>query len=198
MSNVCPLLPKLAVNRQFIHDLIDAKTPCFALSLVDERKQQCGLLALRPSTAIPLNVTSRGFNFGHSLLGNAHFEVIHFAFEFYGFGIYNVLLNPNSLMVQTVVRNMVTRGDYFILVIGPDQCVTAFRAGIEAEDLVGLKENLQRIQDSTTTEAQYQTVLAKFHRHPDPPGQLLNWVCRDKAEYLNLATDRLEMTPTAS
>jgi hypothetical protein len=101
-------------------------------------------------------------------------------------------------MVQTVVRNMVARGDYFILVIGPDQCVTAFRAGIEAEDLAGLKENLQRIQSSTTTEAQYQTVLAQFHRHPDPPGQLLHWVCRDKVEYLNLATDRLEMTPTAS
>ena len=198
MSNVYPLLPKLTIHRQFVEDFVAAMTPCFALGMIEERKQKLGLFALRPREVIPAEIMEPGFNFGHSLLGNAHFEVMHFAFEFYGFGIYNVLLNPNSLMVQTVVRNMVARGDYFILVIGPDQCVTAFRAGIEAEDLVGLKENLQRIQGSTTTEAQYQTVLAKFHRHPDPPGQLLNWVCRDKVEYLNLATDRLEMTPTAS
>ena len=34
--------------------------------------------------------------FGHSLLGTAAYEVIHFAFMFYGFVTYNVLINPNN------------------------------------------------------------------------------------------------------
>ena len=52
MSNVYPFLPKLTVNGQFIRDFIAAESPCFALGLVEERKQQCGFLALRADEVI--------------------------------------------------------------------------------------------------------------------------------------------------
>ena len=146
MSNVYPLLPKLTVNRQFIDDFLAAQAPCFALGLVEERKQQCGFLALRPGEVIPSEINDVGFNFGHSLRGNVSAPVIHFAFEFYGFGTYNTLVNPNNPIVQTVLRTMVESGDYFFFAIGPDQHVTAFRSEIGQQDLVGLKTNLQKIQ----------------------------------------------------
>ena len=76
MSNVYPFLPKLTMNGQFIRDFIAAESPCFALGLVEERKQQCGFLALRPDEVIPPEISAVGFNFGHALLGTAEFEVI--------------------------------------------------------------------------------------------------------------------------
>jgi hypothetical protein len=84
VKNVHPLLPKLTINRQFINGFVSAGAPCFALGLVEERKQPCGLLALHLDVAIPDEVTGRGFNFGHSVFDGAAFEVAHFAFEFYG------------------------------------------------------------------------------------------------------------------
>lgn len=197
MSKVYPLLPKLAAHRQFIDDFVAATAPCFALGMIEERKQKLGLLTLRPGKSIPQQITEPGFNFGHSLLGDAHFEVVHFAFDFYDFGTYNVLVNPNNPLVRAVLDMMVGTGEYFILVIGPNQGVTAFRSEIGKEGLTGLKDNLKRIKRSTTSDAQYQQALSKFQKCPDPPGQLLNWVCRDNIGYLDIASDRLEMTPAS-
>jgi hypothetical protein len=67
MSKVYSLLPKLTVNEQFINEFISAQAPCFALGLVEERKRQCGFLALRPNEVIPPEVSSVGFRFGHFL-----------------------------------------------------------------------------------------------------------------------------------
>ncbi len=103
MSNVYPFLPKLTMNGQFIRDFIAEESPCFALGLVEERKQQCGFLALRPDEVIPPEISAVGFNFGHALLGTAEFEVIQFAFQFYGFETYNVLVNPNNHLVKRVL-----------------------------------------------------------------------------------------------
>ena len=103
VSNVHPFLPKLTMNGQFIRDFIAAESPCFALGLVEERKQQCGFLALRPDEVIPPEISAVGFNFGHALLGTAEFEVIQFAFQFYGFETYNVLVNPNNHLVKRVL-----------------------------------------------------------------------------------------------
>jgi hypothetical protein len=195
MSNVYPLLPKLAIHRQFIDDFIAEETPCFALGMIEERKQKLGLMALRPGQAIPPEITEPGFNFGHSLLGNAHFEVVHFAFEFYGFCTYNVLINPNNPLVQTVLNTMIDSGEYFVLVMGANKGVTAFRSQIGQQDLAGLTDNLVRIKNSTTSESQYQQALNQFQKNPYPPGQLLTWACRDNAGYLDITADRLEMTP---
>jgi hypothetical protein len=195
MSNVHPLLPRLTVNRQFMSEFIAADTPCFAIGMVEEHKRQCGFLALRPDKVIPPEVSNGGFAFGYSLLGTADFEVIHFAFAFYGFETYNVLLNPNNPLVQAVLTTMVTSGDYFFFELNSNGSATAFRSEIGETNLVGLKTNLPRIQRSTTTDMQYRKAVSQFERNPDPAGTLLHWVCRDKVEYLDLTTDRLDLNP---
>src|SRR6266404_9794166 len=84
VSSMCRFVPKLTVNGQFMRDFMAEESPCFALGLVEERKQLCGFLALRPAEVIPPEISGLGFNFGHALLGTAEFEVIQFVFHFYG------------------------------------------------------------------------------------------------------------------
>jgi len=197
MNNVHTFVPKLTVNRSFMYGFVDADAPCFALGLVEERKLQCGLLALRPGEPIPPAVSSAGFSFGHSLFGNDDFEVIHFAFQFYGFRTYNVLLNPSNPIVQVVARRMVETGEYFFFALSPEQSVTAFRTEIGKQDLVGLKLHFRRILDSSTTDAQYQRALTQFRQSLAPTDRLLNWVGRDNRACLDLTHDRLELSPSA-
>jgi hypothetical protein len=196
MRHVQSVLPVLTVNRSFIQEFLAADTPCFALGLVEERKQRWELLALRPADAIPSAITNKGLNFGHSVLGTTAFEVIHFAFEFYGYRTYNVLLNPNNRIVRAVLATMIDRGEYFFFALHPQQGVTTFRADLEVTALAGLTMTRTRLQRSTTTEAQYRQAMADFAAHPQPPGTLLQWVCRENVDYLDLTTDRLELTPT--
>jgi hypothetical protein len=195
MRKVHPLLPKLTVNGPFIREFISADIPCFALGVVEERKRQCGFLALRPDKVIPPAISNAGFRFGHTLLGNADFEVVHFAFEFYGFETYNVLVNPNNPLVQTVLTMMVESGDYFFFALNSNGSATAFRSAIGQDDLAGLKTNLSRIQHSRTTDTQYRKAVSFFEKNPEPAGALLHWVCRDNVAYLDLTKDRLELTP---
>src|SRR6266568_934873 len=186
MSEVYPLLPRLTVNRQFMREFLAAATPCFALGVVEERKRPCGFLALRPHEVIPPAIANAGFRFGHALFGNTSFAVVHFVFEFYGFKTYNVLVNPNNPLVQTVLTSMVESGDYFFFALNANGSATAFRSAIGQADMAGLKTNLPRIQRSTTAEIQYRKAVACFEKHPQPIGELLNWVCRDRIEYLDL------------
>ncbi len=74
--------------------------------------------------------------------------------------------------------------------------VTTFRAEIGQETLSQVIANLARIEQSTTTEAQYHRALSAFADNPEPEGILLHWVCRDNLDYLDLTKDRLELTPT--
>lgn len=197
MTNVYRLLPKLTLNRQFVEDFIAQEAPCFALGMVEERKQLFAGLALRLDLPIPPEISARGFNLGHCVLGTARFEVLHFAFEFYGFETYNVLLNPNNPVVQAVVGSMIDRGGYFILAMGPQGDATAFRADVGQGELSGLKENMQQIRRSATTDAEYDTALAQFRRRPYPPGRILEWVCRDNIACLNASLDPLELSPAS-
>jgi hypothetical protein len=99
-----------------------------------------------------------------------------------------MLVNPNNRLVKKVLMRMVESGDYFFFAISPNQSVTAFRSEIGRKNLAGLSTNLRQIQESTTTDAQYQRALAQF-RH------VLDWVCRDNLSYLDLTQKRLEMDP---
>ena len=189
------MLPKLTVNRRFIGDFLAAESPCFALGLVEEGGR-ARVMALRPAEVIPAHLLNAGFRFGHSLFGSAAFEVVHFVFTFYGFQAYNVLANPNNPLVQAVLTTMVESGDYFFFLLDSSGGVTAFRSEIGQADLAGLKAHPPRIQRSATTEAQYRKAVATFEKNPEPPGELLSWVCRDRnIDYLDLASDRLELTP---
>jgi hypothetical protein len=201
MSNVYPLLPRLTVNGAFIDEFLAAPAPCCALGLVEERKRTCGFLAIRTNEIIPPNVTRTGFNFGHSLLGTSRYLVVHFAFEFYGFGRYHVLVQPNNPIVRNVLTTMVEGGAHFFFAVSANGTATAFggdsgRSG--QGEMAALRRNLPRILCSEASDAQYQEALASFRANPQPPGKLLNWVCRDNAEYLDLSTDRLELSPAES
>src|SRR5271166_6727216 len=61
VSNICRFVPKLTMNGQFMRDFMAEESPCFALGLVEERKQACGFLALRPAEVIPPEISGLGF-----------------------------------------------------------------------------------------------------------------------------------------
>jgi len=188
-------LPKLAVNRQFMSEFIAADPPCLALGLVEVGDIRCALVALRPREALPRSVTDGGFGFGHSLLGSSSWEVVHFAFEFYGFETYNALINPSDPVAKAVLDTMVRTGDYFFFAPSSDRSTTAFRSSIGTDNLAGLKANMARIKASTTSEAQYHLAVSQFEKRPEPPGTLLTWVCRGNTDHLDLVHDRLLLSP---
>ena len=190
-----PPRPALVVNRLFMQEFLAAEPPCLALGLVEERQQLCGLLALRLDEALPPAIADRGFEFGHALFGNTTFAVLHLVLAFPGFQTYNVLINPNNLVIQAVLRTMLDDGDYFFFALQPQGQVTAFRADIGSEGLAVLRANRARLQASTTTDAQYQQALMSFAAHPDPAGILLPWVCRETVAAVDLTTDRMALTP---
>lgn len=112
-----PALPELTVNRSFMMEFVTADTPCFALGLVEEGGLEYGFLGFRPHDSIPTDIANAGFGFGHTLLGDDTFEVIHFAFDFYGYRNYNVLLNPNNSLVRKVLQVMLTHQNYFFFAL---------------------------------------------------------------------------------
>jgi len=195
MQTMRPALPKLTVNRQFMAAFLAEQAPCLALGLVEEGIGRCALIALRLNQAIPREVSAAGFRFGHALLGTSRWEEVHFAFEFYGFATYNVLINPSDPVARPVLSTMVETGDYFFLALDSDRGATAFRSEIGAGNVAALKANMSRIQGLATTDAQYRQAVSQFERHPEPPGTLLAWVCQDNTEYLDLARDRLVLSP---
>ena len=201
MSNVYSLRPRLTVNGAFVDEFLSAPMPCCALGLVEESKRTCGFLALRTNEFIPPDVTRTGFNFGHSLLGTSRYLVVHFAFEFYGFGRYHVLVQPNNPIVRRVLTTMVEGGAPFFFVVNANGTATAFGGGSGPgghDGMTALRSNLPRILNSEASDAQYQEALAQFRANPQPPGTLLNWVCRDNVDYLDLSIDRWELSPTAT
>lgn len=193
--NVQHLLPRLTLHRQFAEDLWAAKAPCFALGMVEERQEPMGLLALRPPKAMPKEAMALGFNFGHTLVGNADFEVVQLFFEFYGFATYSVLLNPNNPLVKQVLSHMLASKQYFFLALAPDATVTAFRAEFDADRLAGLREHWPHLQNSRTNDLQYQKAVKAIQKQTQDPDALLTWVCRDHVDCLDPRKDPLELTP---
>ena len=191
------MLPVLTVNRSFMYEFMDAETPCGALGLVEEGGRLSGFVALHLDEDIPSQVTARGFRFGHSLLGGDTFEVIHLAFAFYGFRIYNLLINPNNPLVQSVLQRMLEDEDYFFFALSSTGRATAFRSEMGQDVLFYIKAHLPRVRHSTTTEVQYDLARLAFANNPRPPGTLLYWACRDNMAFLDLSTDRLELNPVS-
>jgi hypothetical protein len=190
-----PIRPALVVNRLFMQAFLAADPPCLALGMVEEQQRLCGMLALCLDEAIPAAIADRGFEFGHALFGNTTFAVLQLVFAFPGFQTYNVLINPNNLVVQAVLRTMLDDGGYFFVALQPQGQVTAFRAEIGSDSLAVLRANRARLQTSTTTDAHYQQALTSFAAHPEPAGVLLRWVCRETVAALDLTTDRMTLTP---
>lgn len=188
-------LPILTVNKAFMKTFISSAPPCAALGVIEEEGIEIGFLAMRPDKPIPPEVSIKGFNFGHSLLGTSEYTIIQFVFEFYDFGRYYVLINPNTPIVQTVISKMINDGNYFFLALNPDKSVTTFKADVGKENLAGMSTNFSKIQNATTTDEQYNKGLFQYAKNPTPSGKLLNWVCRDNTDYLDLTRDRLDLNP---
>ena len=195
MSNVHQLLPKLTLNRDFIDEFMAQPEACCALGVIEERRHVLPLVAIRPQCSLPLAVTGEGFTFGHSVLGTSAYEVVHFAFTFRNVGNFNVLLNPSDPIVGDVLTRMVDLGSFFVLSIDPANAVTAFLADVGEVNLAGLIDHQPRLARSSTTEAQYDDALAQFRSRPEPPGVMLDWVCRGDLGYLDLTGVRLDLTP---
>lgn len=193
-----PALPELTVNHSFMVELVTADTPCFAIGLVESDGIEYGFLGFRPSDSIPSSVANAGFGFGHTLLGDDTFEVIHFAFDFYGYQNYNVLLNPNNALVRKVLEVMLTHQNYFFFALDPNNGdATAFRAEIEQDTLRYLRINQSRLKNSQTTNKQFCKAVVNFSKAPNPEGMMLNWVCQDNLEYLDLSKDRMTLNPAS-
>jgi len=170
---------------------------CCALGVIEERGRVLPLIALRPYCALPLAVTEQGFTFGHSVLGTSAYEVVHFAFTFRNVGNFNVLLNPSDPIVRDVLAHIVELGSFFVLAIDPSDAVTAFLADVGEAPLAGLIDHQARLASSATTPAQYDQSVAQFRVRPEPPGAMLEWVCRGDLDYLDLSGSRLELTPAS-
>ena len=195
MGDVHVLVPKLTLNSLFVCDLMAATAPCFALGYVEERGSLSGFLALRPAQPIPTSVGERGFSLGHCVLGLQGSPVLKFTFAFYDHACYHALVNPGNPIVQAVLSTMVETEDYFFFAINPDQTVTAFRSQLESDNLVGLRTNLEHFGRVTCLPAQYEKACRAFSKNPQPPGQIMEWVCRDNPDYLDLRQHRMELNP---
>ncbi|WFQ78133.1 hypothetical protein PXH59_00350 (plasmid) [Xenorhabdus sp. SF857] len=197
MGEIHTYLPRLIMNELLISELITATPPCFALGYVEEKGIKKGCIALRPETSIPDMTTERGFRFGHSVIGAgaSAAPVLHFAFEFYDHAIYHGLVPTGNPIIQAVLTTMCESGDYFFFAINPNQAVTAFRAQLQDEDLSGLRRNQQRFGDTHCTPEEYNATVKAFTQNPDPPGQVMQWICRNNWAYLDLEKHALELTP---
>ena len=191
------VLPRLTLNRLFLRDLMAADTPCFALGYVEVEGQPSvtGFLALRPDAPISAASTERGFDLGHTVLGHPDRPVFQFIFEFQGYDCYHALVNPANPIVREVLTTMVDTEDYFFFAINPDGQVTAFRSHLDHPTLVGLRTNLENFGEAICPPDHYERISQAFARNPDPPGRIMEWVCRDNPEYLDLTQHRVALNP---
>ncbi|MGF6482952.1 hypothetical protein [Paraburkholderia sp. JPY419] len=189
------MLPMLRMNRSFVEALLAERAPCFAMGLVAEGQTRYACLTLRPVDDIPQDLTRGGFNFGHSVRGTDDFEVVHFGFEFYGYRIFNALINPGNAIARTILSHMIETKAFFFFAVNPSGGVTAFKADIGECSLDGIVSNIERIMRSTRTDAQYDAALTAFSDNPDPVGPMLHWVCRDCQDGLDLFNNLIELRP---
>lgn len=134
-------------------------------------------------------------NFGHSVLGTSQYKVLHFGFEFYGHATYHGLVPAGNPIIQAVIATMLDTQDYFFFAINPDQTVTAFRSQFEAQDLAGLRTNQEQFGEDSCSLEQYESAVKTFTKNPDPPGTVMNWVCRNNWDYLDLKKYPLDLNP---
>lgn len=92
---------------------------------------------------------------------------------------------------------MIESGNYCFLALNPGKSISTYKADIGQENLAGLRTNFPKIQAATTTDEQYNRGLHYFSKAPDPDGKLLNWVCRDTMDFLDLTKEenRLDLNP---
>jgi len=197
MNNVTRLSPKLTANRLFINDLMEDSipTPSFAMGVIVENEKTCGFLALKADKQIPVEVTSRGFNLGHGILGTDDYKVAQFSFQLYDYEIFHAIINPSNPIAHHVLSAMIEHSAYHFFIINPDKSVISYRSEFGADDASNIKTNWPQIKNSQTSNTEYNEALRQFSNDPQPPGVMLDWVCRDNLEYLDIQKHPLELAP---
>ena len=100
-------LPPLTLNRAFMQEFTEAEAPCCGLGLVKSGDTTTGFIAMKPQAAIPPDVLGLGMAFGHGLhKAGAHRPVIRFAFHFYGYAQYTVLINPTAPLALQAIETI--------------------------------------------------------------------------------------------
>jgi hypothetical protein len=166
------------------------------LALIEDRERPFGLIALKLAEPVPEATAALGMRFGHSLFGNQKFVVVHFAFEFYGYRTFNAIVKPDNTIVRRGLSAMVETGITHFLTVGDGGSATIFSSDLGDHNLAGLGANLPRILNSSASEADYQLAVAHFERAASPGVGVLNWVCHDNPDYLDLSQNRMDMAPT--
>ena len=187
--------PKLILNGLFMQDFMKSKVSSFGLGYVKEGGMKKGFLALKLTEEVPKNSTQQGFNFGHSVLELNGNPIFHFAFRFYDFKTYNGLVIPSNPIIKKVIKTMIETKDYFFFLITSDNNVTAFCSELDNQIFSNFQINLEKYQDSKCTEEDYEKAVEAYKQDPDPFGDVLEWVCRDNLDYLNLEKYPLELNP---
>jgi hypothetical protein len=97
--------------------------------------------------------------------------------------------------VRTVMDMMIENGEYFFFAISSSGSATSFKKEIHEGSPDDLMVTFRHVKGSTTTDRQYEKVVASFAKNPDPPGTMLTWVCRDEPDYLDLTGDTIQLNP---
>lgn len=189
-------LPPITLSRQFIGDFSEADAPCCALGLVRTADTVTGFFAMKPERSVPRHVLDLGIGFGHRILPTVdEHPVCQFAFNFYGFEQYSVLVNPSNTLALKAIETMVEQRDYFFFILNPDDRVSAFRSDLGEENLVGLRDSLPLMRNTQTPQALYENGVRAFRQAPNPPDmKILDWVCRDDPKYLDLENDTVDLS----
>lgn len=156
------VLPEMIVNRKLMTAFLAEEPPCTALGIAQDDQGRCGMIALRLNTVLPRAVAQAGFSLGNGLFGGREWQVLHLAFNFYGFRTYNLLINPALPAMSSVWETIIETEDYMFLVLNSGQSATAFRSDVGPDSRSALIDNPRRLRTSTTTQAQYERAVDRF------------------------------------
>jgi len=185
--------PRLTTNGRLIRDFIALPTPRFALGLMEENGAVSAFFAVCPTRTVRGRGARIPFAHGHAIWGWQGREVLQFGFTFFELFTINVLVNPANIEVRRALAVMLARRHYFVIAIRPEHRPIVFRADLARDSFELLTAFGHRAHCSTTTEAEYQDIVTQFRKKPTPQGEVLEWVCRDDAEYLDLSHNRVDI-----
>lgn len=61
--------------------------------------------------------------------------------------------------------------------------------------MAGLRTNQEKFGDENCSPDYYEEAVKEFSANPSPPGQVMNWVCRNNWDYLDLKKHPLDLSP---
>lgn len=192
MNNLIRLPPPpLTLNERFIYAFADEDGPCAALGLVESLGQELGFMAVKLTDPLPPQVANSGFDFGFEVLGNERYQLLHFVLNVKGIDPYDIIVNPNNPVVRKVMETMRETRQYFFLFV-EEGSLAAFHNDMGPDNVEWFRNYGDVIYTATTSDADYSTSLQRIKTKEGMlHGRLLDWVCRDDMEAINLETNRL-------